>query len=502
MPPPRHWRRDVFLRRARYSGGLLGAYGTGIAELFVIVVLLGRTSDPTAHSLVTVRNTIACIVLLAVALLFAMVFTTKFVAPALRWYARHEEPSPDQQEEALGIIRRQMIAHVSMWCAAGIVFLLININSGGRNLSMIVIAVVAGGAAILCLGYLVTESSLRPVIAAAMKATSPERPAPSVMQRLLFTWALCTAIPVSAIVAIIVDRYTHWVIRGDTPIELPVLILALSALVAGLWGTSLVSRSVSDPVREVGLAMREVEHGRTDVTVSVHDSSEIGRLQVGFNRMVAEVAERERLRDLFDRHVGQSVATRALEQDALLGGEVRKAAVLFIDLAGSTAFAATRPPTEVAELLNDFFRIVVTAVDKHNGFINKFGGDAALAIFGVPDQINDPAGAALAAARELRESLRDLESVDFGIGVSYGIVFAGNIGAEQRYEYTVIGDPVNEAARLTERAKERAGRILAAQRVVAAASRGESLHWRSSGRTRLRGRISRTVYAEPIPTTD
>ena len=214
--------------------------------------------------------------------------------------------------------------------------------------------------------------------------------------------------------------------------------------------------------------------------------------------MVAEIAERERLRDLFGKHVGHDVASRAIEQDEVLGGDVRTVAVLFIDLAGSTNFAATRPPNEVADLLNDFFRIVVTAVDKHHGLINKFGGDAALAIFGAPLAIDDPAGAALSTARELRQALRSLDSVDFGIGVSYGCVFAGNIGAEQRYEYTVVGDPVNEAARLTEQAKGRPSRILAAEQVLLNASDAEAARWKSRGRTVLRGRNRRTVYAEPV----
>lgn len=76
----------------------------------------------------------------------------------------------------------------------------------------------------------------------------------------------------------------------------------------------LVSRSISDPVREVIDAMGEIEHGRIGTFVDVYERSEIGRLQTGFNRMVAGLAERDRLRDLFGRHVGADVARHALEQ--------------------------------------------------------------------------------------------------------------------------------------------------------------------------------------------
>lgn len=474
----------------------MGAYGVGAAELFVIVALLG---GPGGADIVTKRNAATIALLLAVSLVLAAISTTKFVHPSLIWFARGEEPTLEQQHAALSIQRKQTVVHVGMWLASGAVVFLVNADSGARTLALIALAVVFGGAVIAFLGYLVTAATLRPVIAAAMAASPPHRPAPGVMQRLTLTWSLCSGLPVIAIAAIIVDyQYLHWVLIPGTPIGAVILIITTTTVFAGLYGTILVSRSVSDPVREVGAAMAEVERGRTDVTVDVHDSSEIGRLQTGFNRMVAEIAERERLRDLFGRHVGQHVAERAMEQEDLLGGDVQVVAVLFIDLAGSTAFASSRPPDEVAELLNEFFHIVVSAVDLNHGLINKFTGDAALAIFGAPEAIDDPAGDALRTARELRAAVQSLRSVDFGIGVSYGAVFAGNIGAEQRYEYTVIGDPVNEAARLTELAKLRDGRILAAAPVVEAASDEEAARWRARGRRRLRGRSSRTVLFEPI----
>ena len=100
-----------------------------------------------------------------------------------------------------------------------------------------------------------------------------------------------------------------------------------------------------------------------------------------------------------------------------MSGDVQEAAILFIDLTGSTELAASYPPQQVAEVLNDFFRIVVNAVDEQGGLINKFQGDAALAVFGVPLRTSGAASAALATARDLGEQLRELPLVDFGIGV-------------------------------------------------------------------------------------
>jgi adenylate cyclase len=99
--------------------------------------------------------------------------------------------------------------------------------------------------------------------------------------------------------------------------------------------------------------------------------------------------------------------------------------------------------------------------------------------------------------RALDELGRRHPGLDAGIGVSCGPVVAGNIGAEQRFEYTVIGDPVNEAARLTEEAKSTAGRVLASERsVVAAGTEGEG--WRRVGSSTLRGRTSPTVMFAPV----
>jgi adenylate cyclase len=212
--------------------------------------------------------------------------------------------------------------------------------------------------------------------------------------------------------------------------------------------------------------------------------------------MVAGLREHERLRDLFGRHVGEDVARQALERGVELGGEVRDAAVLFVDIVGSTALAAERPPEEVLGLLNRFFGVVVSVVQAHGGWVNKFEGDAALCVFGAPLQIDGAAGCALAAAREMCERLRgEVGELDFGIGVSAGRVVAGNVGAEERFEYTVIGDPVNEAARLTELAKGREGRLIASEAVLRAADAEEAGRWELDGAVQLRGRRGETRVA-------
>jgi adenylate cyclase len=260
------------------------------------------------------------------------------------------------------------------------------------------------------------------------------------------------------------------------------------------------ARSVAEPIAAVRRAMSRVEEGEYEARVPVDDSSEVGLLEAGFNSMAAGLAERERMRDLFGRHVGREVAQAALERDGdvELGGELREVAIVFVDVVDSTGLAIRRPPHEVVALLNSFFALVVEVVEKHCGWVNKFEGDAALCVFGAPTARPDAAGDALHAARELRERLAgELHGATAGIGVSAGPAVAGNVGAQERFEYTVIGDPVNEAARLSVLAKRRAERLLASSAVLRRASPEEAALWEVRDSVVLRGRGESTELAVP-----
>jgi adenylate cyclase len=270
------------------------------------------------------------------------------------------------------------------------------------------------------------------------------------------------------------------------------------ALVFGFILMWILSWLTATPVRVVRAALSRVEQGDLDTNLVVFDGTELGQLQRGFNEMVHGLRERERVRDLFGRHVGRAVAAAAEQRKLSLGGEERHAAVLFVDVIGSTQLATQRAPKEVVELLNRFFTVIVDEVDRHHGLLNKFEGDAALAIFGAPIELKCPEDEALAAARAIADRLgSEVGELSAGIGVSAGQVVAGNVGAYERFEYTVIGDPVNEAARLSEEAKSRRARVLASGVAVERASESERRHWTFDGEAVLRGRDEPTRLAEP-----
>jgi adenylate cyclase len=143
-------------------------------------------------------------------------------------------------------------------------------------------------------------------------------------------------------------------------------------------------------VRVVRAALKRVEDGDFDSDLVVFDGTELGELQRGFNAMVNGPRERERVRDLFGRHVGREVAALAEQETLELGGEERHVAVLFVDMIGSTQLVSGKPPIEVVELLNRFFAVIVDEVDRHHGLLNKFEGDGSLAVFGAPVRLECP----------------------------------------------------------------------------------------------------------------
>ena len=154
---------------------------------------------------------------------------------------------------------------------------------------------------------------------------------------------------------------------------------------------------------------------------------------------------------------------------------------------------------EVVSLLNRFFAVVVDEVDKHHGLVNKFEGDAVLAVFGAPVSLDDAESEALAAARGMAERLRvEVPECQAGIGVAAGQVVAGNVGAKDRFEYTVIGEPVNEAARLCELSKEIDGHLVASSRTVENAHESESARWSLGDTVTLRGHDEPTRLATPV----
>ena len=431
----------------------------------------------------------------------------RLLIPVMRWQ-RNDTLLGDRDPAATEMARTRAlkmpfyrsVINVANWCLGSVVFIVASWPVASKSAPVVAVATGLGATATAIIGYLQSERVLRPVAVAALRGGVPENfRAPGVILRQVLTWVLSTGVPVLAIVLAVVASKVEILTAPADRLTTPILLLAIAALVIGLFGTVLVAMSIADPLRQLRWALGEVQRGNYNAHMQIYDASELGLLQAGFNDMVRDLAERQRLRDLFGRYVGEDVARRALERGTELGGQERDVAVLFVDLVGSTQLAATIPAADVVSLLNEFFRVVVDTVNRHGGFVNKFQGDAALCIFGAPIEHPDASGAALAASRELHDELiRVLGETDFGIGVSAGRAIAGHIGAQARFEYTVIGDPVNEAARLTELAKLERGHVLASAISVSGALDAEALCWDVGEIVELRGRTAPTQLARPL----
>ncbi|MBD0863439.1 adenylate/guanylate cyclase domain-containing protein [Gordonia sp. zg691] len=418
----------------------------------------------------------------------------------LRWAIRGELPTKRDARRTMRLPWRLSLVQGLLW---GVATVLLTILYGIVDPQLIPKTLfVAGlsGVVVVAISYLFIDFTLRPIAAELISAGHRRRKRTGVRARSVVSWMVGSAIPIIGILLVV----AFGLARDETTkldMFIGVTVLAITALFTGLLLTLLSSMSITGPIRSVRAGMNRISAGDLEnARVVVYDGTELGDLQVGFNAMVAGLHERERLRDLFGRHVGREVAEAALASNAGLGGSERLVAALFVDVIGSTRLAATRRPTEVVEILNKFFAVIVRAVERNDGLVNKFEGDAVLAIFGAPIDLDDAAGSALAAARRIAEDLAaDVPELSAGIGVSHGLAVAGNVGAIERFEYTVIGDPVNESARLSELAKRDPRRPLASERAIAAADDVEAARWERQETTSLRGRTAETtVYAAVV----
>lgn len=411
-----------------------------------------------------------------------------------------KRPATDREKKAL-LKTPNFYAwmHVGLWGFASLVFGAVNVPSHAGRAALVMVIVAITGITVASLSFLIVERRIRPITRAALESGLPaRRKAGHVSTRVTMAWLLGTGAAASGLMlagltAIVLGAdATSFDQLGATMISLGAVIVLVGGLV-----TFLTAKAIADPVVALRTGFDRVGRGKLNTWVAIDDGTEIGELQAGFNSMVAGLREREQLKDLFGRHVGVDVAREALANGVRLGGEVRDVTVLFVDVMGSTTMATELDPTEVVGLLNRFFDVVIEVVHEHDGWINKFEGDAALAIWGAPMSVEDRDARALAAARVLADRLRvEVPEIAAGVGVSGGPVVCGNVGSADRYEYTVIGDAVNEAARLTSVAKEHPERCVANAALVDAAH-GEGQRWVEREPVVVRGRGTPTRVAVP-----
>jgi class 3 adenylate cyclase len=495
--------RGSIERRAFHRFALVIPIANFCGAIDVFLFLWFVAPLPPVHDLAQVRlvNTAAFALTLLVTFTICGSLSNKCAEPIARWLDSGEPADDEMVRRVLRFPFNQTMLSVYSWAGSAVVFAVLDGFYSVALGAQIGIAILLGGITTCGMLYLLAEKAFHPIMVRALSGNAPREPAlPGVDARVLLAFAVSAGAPLVALAGLGVVALVDGGVAADR-LALSAVVLGSAALISGLMAMKLVARSFAHALRGMREAIGQVERGHLDTKVRIYDGSELGVVQAGFNSMVAGLREREKLRDLFGRHVGQHVANSALERGAVLGGEHREAAVLFVDLIGSTALASERDAAEVMALLNRYFGIVVDVAHKHSGWVNKFEGDGALCVFGAPGDMNDPAGCALSAAREMDQRLRaELPELKAAIGVSAGRVVAGNVGHAERFEYTVIGDPVNEAARLTQLAKKTDGRVLASACTLERVKTREQWRWRNDGEANLKGRPEPTQLVIPVTT--
>lgn len=244
--------------------------------------------------------------------------------------------------------------------------------------------------------------------------------------------------------------------------------LTLGFIVLGGVVAVAVASSITQPIQVLVRGMEEVRKGNLAAEVEIPNKDEIGALANSFNFMIAGLRERDRIKGTFQRFVSSQVAEKVLgAKDIVLTGERRRASILFADIRGFTSMSERLAPEEIVSMLNEYFTVMVDIVITHEGNLDKFIGDAMMAIFGAPLRHTDDPLRAVRTAIDMQRALVELneerdrrgaEAIYIGIGIATGDVVAGNIGSEKRMEYSVIGDEVNLAARI--QSKSGKGKIL------------------------------------------
>ena len=257
------------------------------------------------------------------------------------------------------------------------------------------------------------------------------------------------------------------------------LIVSLGSLVIAVLLGLGFARRLSQPIEQLAAHTRVIARGDYITPLTLQRTDELGRLADAFRAMTAGLAERDRVRDLLDKNVSPEVAAQLLRDGATLGGQEREVTILFADLRGFTTLSEKLTPQELLTLLNRYLDRMSAAIEAHGGVIDKFIGDAIMALFGAPVLQSDAANRALAAALAMEKALVQLNAeladegiapLAIGIGVNTARVVAGNIGSSRRLNYSVIGDGVNVASRLqslTRTAEYRTSLIASAATIAA-----------------------------------
>jgi adenylate cyclase len=398
----------------------------------------------------------------------------RWVQP-LRMWRRRIRAGVDPAEVPHAIRRRALnaalanaILSLSAWSIAGLTYLVYLLTVQGVPLieafRIFVGIVLVGGPTTSALAFLVSEYHWRREIPLFFPDGELEREGVlrvPIIVRLTATFFLTSVMPLLVMLTTVLSlemRLGHQ-LGGELRTVWDSLLrsqlyVVLATLSASTGMAFLVARFINRPIQALRIAMARVADGDFRARVPVRSTDELGELNQRFNHMVEDLQRAARAREIFGRYVSPAVAKEALQRGIKPGGEVVRATAMFVDLRGFTALTERVDVGQVVAVLNDYYTAVQRVTEGQGGIITQFLGDGMVIVFGSPLRpMVDHADRAVESAVSLARVLRERPAaagipLEAGIGICTGDMIAGHINAGQRVIYTIVGDAVNQAARL------------------------------------------------------
>jgi adenylate cyclase len=466
---------------------------------------------------------VAFVLVVGTGMVVSFIVSRRAFGPVVAWYERLRAGAdaaavpPVLRRRALNAALTSAILTLGTWTLAGVFFALrqrwlssaVPLASAVRLFFGIV---VVGGLTTSALTFLVAEFTWRRRIPAFFPRGHLDREGVlrlPIVARLGGTFLLTALVPLVVLLTLVTGVGDQMGARLPAMLEplwqrfvrAHVYVVVVNAAAATVMAL-LVARFINRPVQALRLAMMRVAAGDLGVRVPVRSLDELGELNAHFNAMVAELERGARTLELFGRYVSPEVAKAALDRGVELGGEVVLATAMFADLRGFTELSRRLPPEQVVALLGEYYAVVERECEREQGTITQFLGDGVVTVFGgplvpTPDHALHALSAAVAVQRALRVRLRpDGQPLEAGIGLCTGYMIAGNVRGRHRLIYTIVGDAVNQAARLQVKTRELGAPILLTESTRAVLPDPPPVSLRSCGKVPLRGILEDVeVYA-------
>lgn len=249
------------------------------------------------------------------------------------------------------------------------------------------------------------------------------------------------------------------VVEPAIQVQRKAILIAGIAISISLFAVFLFSLTITKPIETLAELIQEIPKGNFNISAKtkVKSKDEVGDLAEAFDHMTEGLRERDKVKNLFSKFHGSSITENLLSQEVSVGGTRKEVTVFFSDIRGFTKFSEGHTPEEVVTMLNEYFAVMVKIINDHGGVVDKFIGDAIMAVWGVPQPTPQDTENAMKACLAMRKGLKELNQsrlerglveIHIGMGLHAGPAISGTIGSEERMEFTVIGDTVNVTSRI------------------------------------------------------